>query len=417
MNLCNKQTFISSNNLWSSGSYTMTPAELLQALLDSRIHLPPTQAKNSASPTRIRVLRALRTREYSVSEVAKQLHITRQTAYQAIKPSQEAGLVREVDAGYTLSCSGAALLDVYDRFEDQVIADSLSRLSRSEHQRWILRALREQPERKATLATRAVAEDGPSRTTIHRIIDALRDCGYVTESRGSYELTDTGRRLLEAYEELRITADQAIEKRAFLRWLPADIEGFPVSALAEATVIHNTPDQPHNVLNTFMSAADSGLETFCGMTTIMSPALNQAHQPILAGETTVTLVFTENVLGQLHQDTKFVDYVVSEDYGSYLEGGVAPQNVNISFVRESSPLHIGIYDNDRVIMAPASSADVPEIETAAVCSADPRLVDWTIQCFKKYQVSGRPPLQVFRDQIEAQKSSSDPAFKHASAHE
>jgi predicted transcriptional regulator len=259
-------------------------------------------------------MQALLRENLAVHELADGIDISRQTAYRALAACIDGGLVRSVDSEYALTCSGGAVLRTYYETVEVIKRDAFIRLARSRHQQWVLEALDTSPARKANLARKAHQEDGPSRATVHRIVDALLDGDYVVKHAGNYELTGSGRALLEAYTDFRETVAQALDKREFLRWLPADIESFPVSALSASTRIQNSPDHPHNVLNALLRVADPSLETFEGMVTIVSPTIAQAYRPVLSGNTRVAGVFPDEVLFGLHKDPEFIDYVKQQGF-------------------------------------------------------------------------------------------------------
>ncbi|MDX1747274.1 MAG: winged helix-turn-helix domain-containing protein, partial [Halobacteriales archaeon] len=137
----------------------MTPEELLQALLDSRSRSGVISDDHPTDSTRIRVLRALREGAGSAAELADRVDVSRQTVYRALDPCREAGLVRAVEAGSALTCSGGAVLRAYDEICEEIERTALVQLSRSAHKRWILDALEEAPARKAVLATTARQTD------------------------------------------------------------------------------------------------------------------------------------------------------------------------------------------------------------------------------------------------------------------
>ena len=346
----------------------------------------------STDSTRIRALRALRDEASSTAELARQIGVTRQTAYRALDPCREAGLVREVAAGSALTCSGGAVLRAYDTICEEIEQAPLVQLARSDHKWWILKALEEAPARKAVLAATARQTKGPSRTTVHRAIDTFVNDGFVFEDAGAYELTDAGRNLLAAYARFRTTIAQVLDKRDFLRWLPVELESLPVEALADARVIRNTQAQPHNVLNAFTQVADADFDTFRGISTIVSPTLAQAYRPALSSTARVSAVFPDNILFKLHMDREFVK---EQGFGSYIRERLAARDADLLFVPGSLPLHLAIYDDTRVMLTPAPSTGVTDVTASAIDSRDPRLVEWATTYFESRCAEGRPPLRAF----------------------
>ena len=400
-------TAILADSLPVGGDLAVTPEELLQALLDSRSRSGVISDDHPTDSTRIRVLRALREGAGSAAELADRVDVSRQTVYRALDPCREAGLVRAVEAGSALTCSGGAVLRAYDEICEEIERTALVQLSRSAHKRWILDALEEAPARKAVLATTARQTDGPSRTTVHRIIDTFVDDGYVLEDNGTYVLTEAGRHLRTAYTGFRSTIAQVLDKRDFLRWLPADLDSLPVDALADATVIHNTLGQPHNVLSAFTRVADTEFDTFRGIATIVSPALAQAYRPVLRSRAHVSAVFPDDVLFKLHQDPEFIEFVREQGFGSYIRDGFAARGAELLFVPGTLPLHLAICDDDRVMLAPAPSTGVTDVTASAIDSRDPQLIEWATAYFDSHRAKGRPPLRVFFERAKQLAHSPD----------
>lgn len=383
----------------------MTPEELLRSLLDSREQSAVGSGQQATLPTRIRALEALREQVLSVTKLADWISVTRQTAYRALKPGREAGLIRTLEDGLALSCSGGAVLRTYHEICEEIDRDALVQLARSDHKQWILQALQKGPARKATLAVTARQDGGPSRTTIHRIIGVFVGDQYLIERAGAYELTELGRRLLEAYTGFRATIAQALDKRDFLRWLPGNLDSFPVSALAESRIIRNSLGQPHNVLSAFTRAADTDLDTFQGTFTIVSPTLADAYRPVLSSRTQVSVVFPDDVLFKLHTDREFINYVKKHGFGSYIRQGIAAQDAELLFVPESLPLHLTICNDSRVMLAPSPSTGVTDVTAAAIDSTDPRIIEWATAFFESWHAKGRPPLRAFLDRAQTQETS------------
>lgn len=389
-------TAILSDSVLPDSDVVVTPEELLRTLLDSRGQTV-LSADQPTHPTKIQAMQTLREESHRISDLADRIDVSRQTVYRALHPCIDAGFVRATESEYTLTCSGGAVLQAYHEACEVIERDALTRLARARHQLWVLETLETAPARKAVLASTGRQVDGPSRATVHRIVDEFVDGGYVVQHAGSNELTEDGHHLLGAYLELRETVGQALDKREFLRWLPADIESFPVSILGESTLIQNSPDHPHNVLDALLRVADPSLETFEGMATIVSPTIAQAYRPVLSGNTRVAGVFPDEVLFGLHKDPEFIDYVKQQGFTSYIREGFAARDAELLFVPEMPPIHLAIFDGTRVIISLAPSTGVSDVEASAIDSTDPRLVGWAKTYFESYHVRGRPPLRAFLD--------------------
>jgi len=368
----------------------MTPDELLRLLLDSRWQTTGLSPNETADSTRIRTLDTLCEEELSVRALADRLRITRQTAYRALNPLEEAGLIRAGNGRFTVTCSGEAVRRAYHEICNEVDRSGLVQLARSMYKQWVLRTLKRTPSRKATLAAQARREDGPSRTTIHRVLTDFTDDGYVRERPGAYELTETGSRLLAAYTDFRAVVSQALDKRAILRWLPSTLDFFPIEALDEARVIQNSPDQPHNVLSAFIQCADTDVEVFRWMATIASPALLAAYRPLLqSSRTDVRIVSTEPVLAAFTTNQATTREL--RTIASVVEADANAGGETIRFVTDPLPVHLVICDDTRVILEPAPSTGVTDATTVGIESSDPAIVGWATNFFESWYVRGKSP--------------------------
>ena len=372
----------------------MTPDELLRALLDSRGQTTGLSPNETADSTRIRTLDTLCEEELSVRALADRLGITRQTAYRALKPLEEAGLIRARNEGFTVTCSGEAVRRAYHEICNEIESSGLVQLARSMHKQWVLRALKRTPSRKAALAARARREDGPSRTTIHRVLTDFCDAGYVREQTGTCELTETGSRLLAAYTGFRAVVSQVLDKRAILRWLPSTLDSFPIEALDEARVIQNSPDQPHNVLSAFIQCADTDVEVFRWMAAIASPALVAAYRPLLqSASTNVRIVSTEPVLAAFTTNRAATREL--RNIASVVEADANAGGETIRFVTDPLPVHLVICDDTRVLLEPAPSTGVTDATTVGIESSDPAIVGWATNFFESEYAKGTPSTAFF----------------------
>jgi len=372
----------------------MTPDELLRSLLDSRGKAGIDPTDEVSEPTRIRALDALRETEHSVQGLADRIGVTRQTAYRALEPLEEAGLIRSGPAGLTLTCSGEVVRRTYHDICNETDSSGLIQLARSPHKQWVLHALKRTPARKAVLATEATRENGPSRTTIHRTVTEFIAGRYVRERAGACELTRAGQRLLDSYEKFSVVITQALDKRDILRWLPSTLDTLPIEALDGTRVIQNTPDQPHNVLSALTQCIDTDIEIFRWMSTIASPALVAAYLPLFQGSSTDTRVIcTEPVLAAFTGEGATVQPL--QEFGSYIEKEATRQGATIRFVTDSLSVHLAICDETRVILAPAPTTGVTEATTAGLDSTDSAVVRWATTFFDSKYAEGNPLSALF----------------------
>ena len=236
---------------------TMQAEDLLRSLLDSRSQ-STTLAEASVEPTRFQLLAVLRREPRSASDLARELSISRQTVYRSFPTCIESGLIREEEGQYTLTCAGAYLLRRYRRFTQYERIQILPKIARSKHRHWVLQTLSKQESRRATLNAIAQREpdSSPSRSTIYRVLNEFTQEGYLENSNGSYLISKEGAQFLREYERLVRAVEGVLTAKAFLRWLPAEFDDFPIEELEEADMVYNTYRQPHLCLNAFVEVAD-----------------------------------------------------------------------------------------------------------------------------------------------------------------
>jgi predicted transcriptional regulator len=376
----------------------MQAEDLLRSLLDSRSQ-STTIAEASVEPTRIQLLAVLRREPHSASELARELSISRQTVYRAFPACIESGLVREEDGQYTLTCAGAYLLRRYRRFTQYERIYILPKVARSKHRHWVLQTLSKQESRRATLNAIAKREpdSGPSRSTIYRVLNEFTQEGYLENSDGLYIISKEGAQFLREHDRLVRAIEGILTAKAFLRWLPAEFDDFPIEELEEADMVYNTYKQPHLCLNAFVEVADPELETFHGIGTIVSPALAQAYRPVFRGDGKVRLVFTDDVLFELHRDREFMQFLKDQGYGTFIKRGLYARNAEFRFVKGELPLHVAVCDEEQVVMAPAPSTGVIESETTGIVSTNPQVIGWALNYFEQLSSQGRSPLRAFLD--------------------
>ena len=376
----------------------MQAEDLLRSLLDSRSQ-STTLAEASVEPTRIQLLTVLRREPSSASDLARELSISRQTVYRAFPACIESGLIREEEGQYTLTCAGAYLLRRYRRFTRYERIQILPKIARSKHRHWVLQTLSKQESRRATLNAIAQREpdSSPSRSTIYRVLNEFTQEGYLENSNGSYIISKKGAQFLREYERLVRAAEGVLTAKAFLRWLPAELDDFPIEKLEEADMVYNTYKQPHLCLNAFVEVADPELETFHGIGTIVSPALARAYRPVFRGDSKVRLVFTDDVLFELHRDREFMQFLKKQGYSSFIKRGLYARSAEFRFVKGDLPLHVAVCDEEQVVMAPAPSTGVTESETTGIVSTNPQVIGWALNYFEQLSSQGRSPLRAFFD--------------------
>lgn len=122
-----------------------------------------------------------------------------------------------------------------------VVPDAVEYLLGSRRRVEVLAALATGPRRQATVAR----ELGVGRSTVHRCVEAFADRGWVKEVESGYALTVAGERVLSAYRTFARTVEGVSEHEPLLRCFEDVDAPVPVDALADATVVTATPQDPH----------------------------------------------------------------------------------------------------------------------------------------------------------------------------
>jgi predicted transcriptional regulator len=171
--------------------------------------------------------------------------------------------------------------------------EHVSFLAGSENRVRVLEALHERPRRQCEL----VDACGLSRSTVHRALDGLEAREWVHSEGGAYRLTVGGRLVLDQYDALETAIERVDEWGPFLQRLGAVGATLPATALDDARLVANAPENPHAAMShvtDVLAAADTG--TFRGISPVVSPVVNEAAREPLAAGMPMELVIDESVL-------------------------------------------------------------------------------------------------------------------------
>jgi len=139
-----------------------TSRDLVQSLLGSL---------GTVSVAPITLLDSIATDPSTAETLAATHGIDKTTVYRAFDPFHQEALISDADGAYALTGLGAVIRYQYHRVLDAGPADrdTLAFIAASPHRARLLARLSEAPARKAELSRN---ETDPSRTTVHRAVEA-----------------------------------------------------------------------------------------------------------------------------------------------------------------------------------------------------------------------------------------------------
>lgn len=173
-------------------------------------------------------------------------------------------------------------------------ADELIRfLTSSENRIRLLSALEEDSARPT-----ALAETLPmSRSSIQRNLRAFVERGWVVRTDDGYRCSFGGRLLLHRYRDLAATAHLTDEYGRFLDVLADAGLALTPDDLETITVTTATRHDPHAPLRRYSDrVAEIDSTTFRGITPVVSPVFNDAHEALISTAVDAELVIDEDAL-------------------------------------------------------------------------------------------------------------------------
>lgn len=184
-------------------------------------------------------------------------------------------------------------------------------LASSQNRVALLETLDSGPHRPAELVERL----GLSRSATHRNLRELTERGWVRRVDGGYVCTVGGRLVLAGYEEL-VGAIRLVDEyeRSLDALADAGLSLSP-SVLDRATVVTATRNNPHAPIQYYVDRIEGVDATrFRGISPVVSPLFNDAHESLLTEEVTAELVLGSAALStsKSEYDAEF-DAAVADD--------------------------------------------------------------------------------------------------------
>ncbi|MEF8825274.1 MAG: hypothetical protein V5A27_02885, partial [Halapricum sp.] len=267
--------------------------------------------------------------------------------------------------------------------------DALAFIAASPHRARLLARLSETPARKADLSR---GETDPSRTTVHRAVEAFIDRGWVARdpATGQYATTADGRAVLEQYTAFETAIEQALSRAAFLRCCPPEIEDIPLDALAAARQVVNDLTAPDRTLATLEDVVDDGVTDLRAFQSHVSTRLAEIYDPVVRSDAPMEIITTDRILTQLPDDGR---------YSEHVRRGLRAKNVQLLVVPglDTLPIGLAIHNDKTVVMMPAHPgyifSDDGSLQAGMIIGTDPDLVDWANNLYETYRARARSPLQ------------------------
>lgn len=322
---------------WFGGrAMTEIQGEVTNQLTGERIAIRTFVAELVGS-TRLDVLRSLEEDRMSPADFEAREQMSRQTASKHLNRFQELGLTKSVAGrdGYELTAGGQVLLDAFEDCIAIVDRDSLHHLGESSHALPLL-------TRVSTGAVRPLELVGsdptaPSRATVQRELQRFVSENWSRQPHDRYELTEHGRRVLEAFDSLATETQQVMEKAQWFQRLDQAWADVPVDALEEATLYASSAETPGVFIAAALDLCDPDLEGFRVLTPIFNPRLFRAYERL----------YEAGLEGEMIVDATVYDRLRSDGLEHFLDDSDYP-NFDFYRLEESVSIGVAIYDGETV---------------------------------------------------------------------
>ena len=212
------------------------------------------------------------------SDIASHADVSRQVVSSHLPVFYDRGWANRRETGPEITTGGRLLLDTIETCLQTIASEPLSFLTRSDYPMVVLVELAKQPRRIHELGA---VDTLPSQATIRRIIAGFAEQNWTEDTRGQYQITETGIEVLQAYEELSVSIKQIIEKAPLLQRLSVEVPSIPVKELADADLCVSNPRNPASVLSTCLKLYDRDISQFRCLCSVYNPVLFHAYRGLL----------------------------------------------------------------------------------------------------------------------------------------
>lgn len=236
-----------------------------------------------------------------------------------------------------------------------------------------LRLLQEGPKHKPV-----IQEDlDRSRSTVYKAIRELEEIGAVQRVEAGYELTLTGRLLLEKHDEFHAEVESICEPGPLLSLLPGDAD-LTVEVLEEATTVTAAPHSPNLPVFAFNEMIREAI-TLRGTSSVVLPqSVEIVHERTVAGELSVELILERPVIE--HLTTNF-----SEQLREAVETG------NVTILEAGKSLAYGLVLTEEPTPRVGIVVYGPDRDLKGLLSNDSeRAVAWARSAWERHRENATP---------------------------
>lgn len=236
----------------------------------------------------------------------------------------------------------------------------------------LLQALADRPSRPTELAERCSC----ARETAQRTLGGFVERGWVTKSEGRYQLTPGGSNVLDQYSEFGEVVRGAGKLETFLTNLGTVAEGFPAHIYDEVTVTEASKTDPHAPIDRYLTfLGTEPVDSFEGVTPVVSRVYNEAATAIIGPETEMELVIDDSVLTV--SETEYPEALQRADQLEQFSLLLTPEDIDFGLALVDGRAHVGAYDGNSNLVASVDGDSEP-------------LLTWAREVYQEYRQSATP---------------------------
>ena len=236
----------------------------------------------------------------------------------------------------------------------------------------LLRALAERPYRPTELAEQCSC----ARETAQRTLSGFVERGWVKKSNAQYRLTPGGVGILEQYNNFSDVVEGTDRLETFLTNVGTMAEEFPIESYESVTVTEASSTDPHAPIDRYLTVLGSEpVDSFEGVTPIVSRVYNEAATSIIGPETEMELVVDDSVLS-----------VSQAEYSNALQRANELEQFSLFLTPDDIGLGLAIVDNYAYVAA----YDEHNNLVASVDGDNERLLTWAREVYCEYREPAKP---------------------------
>ena len=249
--------------------------------------------------------------------------------------------------------------------------DAVDWLTRSEHRVEVLEALTEGQRLRSELQELT----GVSRVTSNRMLAELEDRNWIRRDNQNYEITPTGRLVIEDFRRLSDTTAMGQKLGGIQQYLPTEEFDFDLRRLGESRVTRPTEADTLAPLSRSATLVRQATQRFTPLV-VNVDRLHTREAGEIEGTEKIEAVFTAEVM-----ETILADSVMCEDTISALERGF-----NFYLYEGSAPITFTLFDDTVGFELNDGSGFVP----ALIESDDPEVLEWAEKTYNRYKRQSTP---------------------------